>query len=111
MDNVVTFKRVKSIVFGKNDEDFFDELNNSGYFNKNWNNKVKELIKSDFYGSKEKPVIFTQDQESVIVDIIKKYIKNVNSSYNDEVVVDKENIDKSKEALQALSTLQRFRKK
>jgi len=111
MGNNVTFKRVKSIVFGKQDEDLFDELNKSGYFDKNWNSKIKQLIKLDFYGSKEKSVIFTEDQESVIVDIIKKYIKNVNSSNNDEVVVDKESIDNSKEALQALSTLQRFRKK
>ena len=115
MDNNVTFKRVKSIVFGKQDEDLFNSLNKSGYFDKNWNNKIKELIKSDFYGSKEKLVTFTKEQEVVIVDIIKKYIKNTNSSPNDkfvnEVASDKENIDKSKEALQALSNLQRFRKK
>jgi len=115
MDNNVTFKRVKSIVFGKKDEEFFNELNKSGYFDKNWNNKLKELIKSDFYGSKEKLVTFTKEQEIVIVDIIKKYIKNINSSPNDkfvnEVASAEENIDKSKEALQALSNLQRFRKK
>ena len=115
MGNNVTFKRVKSIVFGKQDEDLFDELNKSGYFDKNWNNKIKELIKSDFYGSKENLVTFTKEQEISIVDIIKKYIKNINISSNDkvvnEVVCDKENIDKSKEALQALSNLQRFRKK
>ncbi len=115
MANKVTFKRVKSIVFGKQDEDFFNELNKSGYFDKNWNNKIKELIKSDFYGSKENLVIFTKDQENVIVDIIKKYIKDIkllpNDKAIDEVVCDKENIDKSKEALQALSNLQRFRKK
>jgi len=115
MDNNVTFKRVKSIVFGKKDEELFNELNKSGYFDKNWNNKIKELIKSDFYGSKEKLVTFTKEQEIVIIDIIKKYIKNINSSPNDkfvnEVSSDEENIDKSKEALQALSNLQRFRKK
>ena len=115
MGNNVTFKRVKSIVFGKQDEDLFDELNKSGYFDKNWNNKIKELIKSDFYGSKENLVTFTKEQEISIVDIIKKYIKNINTTSNDkvvnEVVCDKENIDKSKEALQALSNLQRFRKK
>ncbi len=115
MDNNVTFKRVKSIVFGKQDEDLFNSLNKSGYFDKNWNNKIKELIKSDLYGSKENPVTFTKEQEIGIIDIIKKYIKNINSSPNDkfvnEVVPDKENIDKSKEALQALSNLQRFRKK
>jgi len=115
MGNNVTFKRVKSIVFGKQDEHLFNELNKSGYFDKNWNNKVKELIKSDFYSNKENIVIFTKEQESVIVDIIKKYIKDINLSSNDEVVneiaCDKENIDKSKEALQALSNLQRFRKK
>jgi len=33
------------------------------------------------------------------------------TSLLNEVVPDKENIDKSKEALQALSNLQRFRKK
>jgi|GEM_PF-3039277 len=115
MDNNVTFKRVKSIVFGKQDEDFFNSLNKSGYFDKNWNNKIKQLIKSDFYGSKEKLVTFTKEQEIVIVDIIKKYLKNIKSSLNDkfvnEVASDEENIDKSKEALQALSNLQRFRKK
>jgi hypothetical protein len=115
MGNNVTFKRVKSIVFGKQDEDFFYELNKSGYFDKNWNNKIKELIKSDFYGSKENLMTFTKEQENSIVDIIKKYIKDINSSSNhkvfNEVVCDKENIDKSKEALQALSNLQRFRKK
>jgi len=115
MDNNVTFKRVKSIVFGKQDEDLFNSLNKSGYFDKNWNNKIKELIKSDFYGRKEKLVTFTKEQEIGIVDIIKKYIKNTNSSPNDksvnEVASDKENVDKSKEALQALSNLQRFRKK
>jgi len=115
MGNNVTFKRVKSIVFGKQDEDLFNELKMTGYFDKNWNNKVKELIKSDFYGCKENIVTFTKEQESVIVDIIKKHIKNINVSSNDEVVnevvCDKENIDKSKEALQALSNLQRFRKK
>ena len=51
MDNNVTFKRVKSIVFGKKDEDLFNSLNKSGYFDKNWNSKIKELIKSDLYGS------------------------------------------------------------
>jgi len=115
MDNNVTFKRVKSIVFGKKDEDLFNSLNKSGYFDKNWNSKIKELIKSDLYGSKEKLVTFTKEQEIVIVDIIKKYIKNIDSLPNDkfvnEVVSDKENIDKSKEALQALSNLQKFRKK
>lgn len=115
MGNNVTFKRVKSIVFGKQDEDLFNELKKSGYLDKNWNNKVKDLIKSDFYGSKENIVTFTKAQESVIVDIIKKYIKNIKVSSNDgvvnEVVCDKENIDKSKEAVQALSNLQRFRKK
>ncbi|MCB2295782.1 hypothetical protein LGK95_20105 [Clostridium algoriphilum] len=115
MDNNVTFKRVKSIVFGKQDEDLFNSLNKSGYFDKNWNNKIKELIKSDFYGSKEKLVTFTKEQEIGIVDIIKKYIKNINLSPNDkfvkDVFSDKENIDKSKQALQALSKLQRFRKK
>jgi hypothetical protein len=116
MDNNVTFKRVKSIVFGKQDEDLFNSLNKSGYFDKNWNNKIKELIKSDFYGSKEKLGTFTKEQEIGIVDIIKKYIKNINSTPpNDKlvnkVVSDKENIDKSKEALQALSNLKRFRKK
>ncbi|MBU3111604.1 hypothetical protein [Clostridium lacusfryxellense] len=115
MANKVTFKRVKSIVFGKQDEDFFNELNKSGYFDKNWSNKIKQLIKSDFYGRKEDLVIFTKDQENVIVDIIKKYIKDIKLPLNDnaidEVVCDKENIDKSKEALQALSNLQRFRKK
>ena len=115
MANKVTFKRVKSIVFGKQDEDLFNELNKSKYFDKNWNNKIKELIKSDFYASKENLVIFTKDQENVIVDIIKKYIKDIKLSPNDkvidEVVCDKENIDKSKEALQALNNLQRFRKK
>ena len=40
MDNNVTFKRVKSIVFGKKDEDLFNSLNKSGYFDKNWNNKI-----------------------------------------------------------------------
>ena len=115
MSNNVTFKRVKSIVFGKQDEDLFNELKKSGYLDKNWNNKVKDLIKSDFYGSKENIVIFTKAQESVIIDMIKKYIKNIKVSSNDEVanevVCDKENIDKSKEALKALSNLQRFRKK
>lgn len=115
MGNKVTFKRVKSIVFGKQDEELFDELNKSGYFDKNWNSKIKELIKSDFYNSKENLVTFTKEQEIGIVDIIKKYIKNINIISNDkvinEVACDKENIDKSKEALQALSNLQRFRKK
>ncbi len=115
MDNNVTFKRVKSIVFGKQDEDLFNSLYKSGYFDKNWNNKIKELIKLDFYGSKEKLVTFTKEQEIGIVDIIKIYIKNIKSSPNDkfvnEAVSDKENIDKSKEALQALGNLQRFRKK
>ena len=115
MDNNVTFKRVKSIVFGKQDEDLFNELNKSGYLDKNWNSKIKELIKSDFYGSKEKLVTFTKEQEIVIEDIIKKYIKNSKLSPNDkivnEVVCDRDNKDKSKEALQALSNLQRFRKK
>ena len=119
MGNIVTFKRVKSIVFGKQDEDFFNELNKSGYFDKNWNNKMKELIKSDFYERKESLVTFTKEQESSIVDIIKKYIKYIKLSTNgkivneviNEIVCDKENIDKSKEALQALSNLQRFRKK
>ena len=58
---------------------------------------------------------FTKAQESVIVDIIKKYIKDIKVSSNDEVVNEvvcgKENIDKSKEAIKALSNLQRFRKK
>ena len=115
MDNNVTFKRVKSIVFGKKDEDLFNSLNKSGYFDKNWNSKIKELIKSDLYDSKEKLVTFTKEQEIVIVDIIKRYIKNIDSLPNDkfvnEVVSDKENIDKSKEALQALNNLQKFRKK
>ena len=115
MGNNITFKRVKSVVFGKQDEDFFSELKKSGYFDKNWNNKVKELIKSDFYGSKENIVTFTKAQESVIVDIIKKYIKNIKVSSNNEVVnevvCDKENIDKSKEVIRALNNLQRFRKK
>ena len=115
MDNNVTFKHVKSIVFGKKDEDLFNELNRSGYFDKNWNSKIKELIKSDFYGRKETLVTFTKEQESAIVDIIKKHIKNINLSPNDkvfnDVIPDKENIDKSKEALEALSNLQRFRKK
>lgn len=115
MGNNITFKQVKSIVFGKQDEELFNKLKNSGYFDKNWNNKVKELIKSDFYSSKENIVTFTKEQESVIVDIIKKQIKNINLSSNknvvNEVVCDKENIDKSKEALKALSNLQRFRKK
>jgi hypothetical protein len=115
MGEKVTFKRVKSLVFGKQDEDLFNELERSGYFDKNWNNKIKELIKSDFYASKESVVTFTKEQEIGIVDIIKKYIKNIDLSSNEnvacEVVCDKENIDKSKEALQALSNLQRFRKK
>ncbi len=115
MDDNVTFKRVKSIVFGKHDEDFFNELNNSGYFDKNWNNKIKELIKLDFYSTKEKPLIFTEEQESAIIDIIKKYTKSINSSPNDqilnEVVVAKENITTSKEAIQALNNLQKFRNK
>lgn len=115
MDNNITFKRVKSIVFGKQDEDLFNELNKSGYLDKNWNSKIKELIKSDFYGSKEKLMTFTKEQESSIVDIIKKYIENNDLSPNDkcdnEITSDKENRDKSKEALQALSNLKRFRKK
>jgi len=115
MDDNATFKRVKSIVFGKHDENFFNELNNSGYFDKNWNNKIKELIKSDFYCSKENPVIFTEEQESAIIDIIKKYTKSINSSPSDqilnEIVVTKENIATSKEAIQALNNLQKFRNK
>ena len=115
MGNKVTFKRVKSIVFGKQDEDLFNSLNKSGYFDKNWNNKVKQLIKSDFYGGKENLMTFTKEQEVSIVDIIKKYIKNTevlpSGKAITEVACDKENIDKSKEALKALSNLQRFRKK
>ena len=115
MGNKVTFKRVKSIVFGKQDEDLFNSLNKSGYFDKNWNNKVKQLIKSDFYGGKESLMTFTKEQEASIVDIIKKYIKNTellpSGEAITEVACDKENIDKSKEALKALSNLQRFRKK
>ncbi|MGH4050762.1 MAG: hypothetical protein ACREVX_05320 [Clostridium sp.] len=115
MGNKVTFKRVKSIVFGKQDEELFNELNKSGYFDKNWNNKIKELIKSDLYGSKKNLMTFTKEQELSIVDIIKKYVKNIELLPNDkastEVACDKENIDKSKEALQALRNLQRFRKK
>lgn len=115
MDNNVTFKRVKSIVFGKQDEDLFNELNKSGYLDKNWNSKIKELIKSDFYGSKEKLVTFTKEQEIGIVDIIKKYIENNKLSPKDkcdnEIISDEDNRDKSKEALQALSNLKRFRKK
>ena len=115
MDNNITFKRVKSIVFGKQDEDLFNELNKSGYLGKNWNSKIKELIKSDFYGSKDKLVTFTKEQEISIIDIIKKYIKNNELSTKDncdnEIISDKQNRDKSKEALQALSNLKRFRKK
>jgi len=115
MGNKVTFKRVKSIVFGKQDEELFNELNKSGYFDKNWNNKVKQLIKSDFYGGNENLMTFTKEQEISIVDIIKKYIKNTellpSDKASNEVACDKENIDKSKEALKALSNLQRFRKK
>jgi len=115
MGNNVTFKRVKSIVFGKQDEDLFNSLNKSGYFDKNWNNKVKQLIKSDLYGGKESEIMFTKEQEIGIVDIIKKYIKNTELLPRDkatsEVACDKENIDKSKEALKALTNLQRFRKK
>jgi hypothetical protein len=115
VDDNSTFKRVKSIVFGKHDEEFFNELNNTGYFDRNWNNKIKELIKADFYGSKEKDMPFTEEQENAIVDIIKRYIKNIKVSSNEEVfnevIVDKEVIDKSKEAIQALSNLQKFRKK
>ena len=58
---------------------------------------------------------FTKEQEISIVDIIKKYIKNNELSPNDkcdnEIISDKENRDKSKEALQVLSNLKRFRKK
>jgi hypothetical protein len=116
LDNIVTFKRVKSIVFGKQDEDLFNELNKSGYLDKNWNSKIKELIKSDFYGSKEKLVTFTNEQEICIVNIIKEYIKGIKLSPNDkcdnEIASDKEeNMDKSKEALQALNNLKNFRKK
>jgi len=123
MGNDVTFKRVKSIVFGKQDEDLFNALSKSGYFDKNWNSKIKELIKSDLYGTKEDLSTFTREQENSIVDIIKRYIKDIKilptekvvneivSGAVNEVVCDKENIDKSKEALRALSNLQRFRKK
>ncbi|MBU3181731.1 hypothetical protein [Clostridium psychrophilum] len=116
MDNNITFKRVKSIVFGKQDEDLFNELNKSGYLDKNWNSKIKKLIKSDFYGSKKKLVTFTKEQEICIVNIIKKYIKDIKLSPNgkcdNEIASDKEeNMDKSKEALQALNNLKNFRKK
>ncbi|MBU3179910.1 hypothetical protein [Clostridium psychrophilum] len=115
MDNNVTFKRVKSIVFGKQDENLFNELNKSGYLDKNWNSKIKELIKSDFYGRKERLGTFTKEQEIGIEDIVKKYIKNSKISPNDKIVnegvCDKDNKDKSKEALKALSNLKRFRKK
>jgi hypothetical protein len=120
VNDSVTFKRVKSIVFGKNDEDFFIELTDSGYFDKNWNCKIKDLIKADFYGRKEKIEPFTKEQESAIVDIIKRHIGDINllskeevakEEVLDEVVADKEVIDKSKEAILALSNLQRFRKK
>lgn len=115
MDDNSTFKRVKSIVFGKYDEDFFNELNDSGYFDKNWNTKVKELMKSDFYSSKENLGIFSIEQENAILEIIKKYLKNINLSsikeIDNEVIADKEDISKSEEAIEALNNLQRFRSK
>jgi hypothetical protein len=115
MDDNSTFKRVKSIVFGKHDEDFFNELYIAGYFDKNWNNKIKDLIKADFYGSREKTMTFTQEQENAIVDIIKRHITDIRPSSDkqaiDDVVSDKEVIDKSKEAIQALNNLQKFRRK
>jgi hypothetical protein len=120
VNDSVTFKRVKSIVFGKNDEDFFIELTDSGYFDKNWNCKIKDLIKADFYGHKGKIEPFTKEQENAIEEIIKRHIRDIKLLSNEggakeevfnEVVADKEVIDKSKEAIQALSNLQRFRKK
>lgn len=115
MDDNGTFKRVKSIVFGKHDESFFYELNAAGYFDKNWNNKIKELIKADFYSSKGKTITFTQEQENAIIDIIKKHVKDIKPYSNEEVfdefVEEKEVVDKSKEAIQALNNLQKFRRK
>lgn len=114
MADTTTFKQVKSIVFGKHDEAFFNELNDSGYFDKNWNNKVKDLIKSDFYDSKGTSG-FTKEQENAIINIIKAYIKDANISSvketTDEAAADKEALARSEEAIQALNNLQKFRSK
>ena len=110
-----TFKQVKSIVFGKHDEEFFNQLSKEGYFDRNWNNKIKELIKGDFYGRKENNKLFTQEQELAIIDIIKRNFSdlkfvNAEEPYK-EVAAEREIIDKSNEAIQALNNLQKFRKK
>ena len=115
MKDNCTFKQVKSIVFGKHDEEFFNELSKEGYFDRNWNNKIKELIKADFYGRKENDTLFNHEQELAIIDIIKKHFSDfkfvhAEESYK-EVAAEREIIDKSNEAIQALNNLQKFRKK
>jgi hypothetical protein len=110
-----TFKQVKSIVFGKHDEELFNQLSKEGYFDRNWNNKIKDLIKADFYGRKENNTTFTQEQEKAIIDIIKRHFSDFKFVPNEdsykEVVAEREVIDKSNEAIQALNNLQKFRKK
>jgi hypothetical protein len=72
-----SFKCIKPIIFGKDDEQFFKELNDTGYFDKDWNEKIKKLMKADFYAPRvEDEQGFNEKQKGDILYIVKNYIDN-----------------------------------
>ena len=101
------FRKVKSIVFNKNDEEFFDKLSKAGYFDKTFNERVKNLIRDDFEKNTGSTPVFTKEQEEAILTIIKNNIKNI--SVNEEDATTKEAYEPSEAAKKALDNLFKMR--
>lgn len=104
--NSTTFRKVKSIVFNKDDEEFYNTLEKIGYFDKTFNERIKKFIKDDIENNKGSTSVFTKEQEEAILSIIRNNFKNLSV---DETSLDKEEPKPSKEALGALSVLNSLR--
>lgn len=104
------FRKVKSIVFNKDDEDFFNKLSEAGYFDKTFNERIKKLIRDDFEKNVGSTPAFTKEQEEAILTIVKNNFKNI-SIDNDDIGQDNKIDEPSEAAVNALSNLMDFRKK
>lgn len=74
---------VKSVSFGKDDEDILDYCVNTKKINDNFSDYVKDLIRQD----KEKGFRFTKEQEKAIIELIKKYapaVKEEDIKFDDD---------------------------
>lgn len=103
------FRKVKSIVFNKDDEEFFNKLSKAGYFDKTFNERVKKLIKADFEKNAGSTSAFTKEQEEAILAIIKSNFKNISVDKDEDIKKEEEEVKPSKAAIAALGNLMDIR--